>query len=213
MTKLRSLLLTLAIALLTACGGGSAEPKVVVMFGDSLTDNNGEFVTRSQHWVEKIKAQITANGLDANVSVTVVNEGIGGENSQEALDRLPGVLAKYKPSHIVLTHGTNDISPTCPQCAEIITRPYLEAMAQLAKDAGVRVIMGEFTLKAYGSEVQQAYSVAYQKASQNSGSTYVHLVAGIPYDLSNYQFDGIHFTDGAQEAIKNNLAAVLFPTF
>lgn len=211
MTKLRYLLLTLCITLLTGCGGGGSEPAVVVIFGDSLTDNNGRFVTPSEHWVEKLKAQIVADGLDAPASISVVNEGFAGENSQDALDRLPGVLANYKPTHIILTHGTNDISPTCPQCADVITRPYLEAMAALSKEAGARVIMGEFTLRAYGSEVAQAYTNAYQNAAQNSGSTYVNMVAGIPFDLSNYNFDGIHFADGAQEALKNNIAAALFP--
>lgn len=209
--------LVFAVALmslsLTACGGGSAspEPAVVVAFGDSLTANNAMFVTPSVHWVELLKAQIKANGLDAKRSVTVINEGIGGEDSTAALARLPAVLVNDKPTHIILTHGTNDLPPYCLDCPAAITQVNLEAMAELAKKAGVKVIMGEFTLRAYGTPMAQAYTKAYQAAALNSKTTYANLVQGIPFDGNYYQPDGIHFTDAAQDALKNNVAAALFP--
>jgi acyl-CoA thioesterase-1 len=213
MIKLSTLLVSLSLVVLTACGGGSdpKEPAVIMVYGDSLTHNNGVWVTPSEHWVERLKSAITAEKLDAERSVTVVNEGLAGENSLDALDRLPGALTAHKPTHVVLLHGTNDIPPFCPECAEIITRPYLEAMAKVAKESGAEVIMGEFTLKAYGGAVAGAYTAAYQTAARNSESTYVNLVTNIPFDGTNYWFDGIHFTNDSQEAIKNNLSSVLFP--
>jgi acyl-CoA thioesterase I len=213
MNKLSTLLVSLSMLLLTACGGGSDTkgPAVIVAYGDSLTANDARWVTPTEHWVERLKSAVTAEGLNAERSVTIVNEGLGAENSIDALDRLPGVLAAHKPTHIILMHGTNDIPPFCPECPNDITRGYMEAMAKLAKEAGAEVIMGEFTLKAYGGEIAQAYTAAYQNAAANSKSTYVNLVNGIPYDANNYEFDGIHFTDAAQEAIKNNVAGALFP--
>lgn len=213
MKKLSTLFVSLSMLLLAACGGGSdsSKPAVVVMFGDSLTNDGGQWVNPGELWVEKLKAQVTADGIDAKRSVTIVNEGLGGEDSQAALDRLPGVLATHKPTHIFLMHGTNDIPPFCPECAEVITRPYLEAMAKLAQDAGAKVIFGEFTLKAYGGETAQAYSAAYQKAASNTKSTYVNMSNGVPYDGNYYHFDGVHFTDSAQVLIKNNAASALFP--
>ena len=210
MKKISSLLLALSLLLLSACGGGSPGPAVIVLFGDSLTENKGQFVTPSEHWSQKLKAQITASGLDANRTVTVINEGIGGENSGDALLRLPAVLAKYKPTHILLTHGTNDIPPFC--CGYFAQpQSNLEAMAGLAKQAGVKVIMGEFTLKVYGNDIENGYTNMYVSAAKNTKSTYVNLVKGIAYDTTNYQPDGVHFMDAAQEAIKNNLVAALFP--
>lgn len=210
MNKLSTLLLSLSMLLLTACGGGgSSGPAVVVTYGDSLTNDAGMWVTPSEHWVERLKSAVA--GANLGRSVTIVNEGKGGEDSQAALDRLPGVLATHKPTHIILMHGTNDIPPFCPECPDVITRQYLESMAKLAKEAGAEVIMGEFTLKALGGEIAQNYSAAYQQAASNSRSTYVNLSNGIPYDGNNYHFDGIHFTDAAQETIKNNAAGALFP--
>lgn len=183
---------------------------MVVVFGDSLTENKAQFVTPSEHWTVKLQQQITANGLDAKRTVTVINEGIGGENTDDALLRLPGVLAQYKPTHIFLTHGTNDIPPFC--CGYFgQPQANLEAMAALAKKAGVKVIMGEFTLKVFGDDIANGYTNMYVQAAKNSKSTYVNLVKNLPYDAGNYQPDGVHFTDGAQEAIKNNAASALFP--
>ena len=183
---------------------------MIVLFGDSLTENNGQFASTSEHWSVKIKNQITASGFDAKRTVTVINEGIGGENSSDALARLPGVLATYKPTHIILTHGTNDIPPFC--CG-FFAQPQanLQAMAALAKQAGVIVIMGEFTLKVYGTEIANGYTDMYVKAAKNSNSVYVNLTNGIPYDSANYNADGLHFSNGSQEAIKNNATAALFP--
>lgn len=205
--------MSLSLLLLTACGGGSEPrgPAVIMVYGDSLTANDGRWVAPSEHWVERLKAAITAEKLDAESPVTVVNEGLSAENSQDALDRLPLALATHKPTHVVLLHGTNDISPFCPECADVITRPYLEAMAKLAKASEAKVIVGEFTLKAYGGGIAGAYTAAIQKAASNSESTYVNMVTNIPFDGTGYQFDGIHFTDGSQETIKNNLSAALFP--
>lgn len=213
MKKLSTLLVSLSMLALSACGGGSDSggAAVVVTFGDSLTNDRGQWVTPDQLWVEKLKAQVEADGLTAKRSITIINEGLGGEDSQAALNRLPDVLATYKPTHIFLMHGTNDIPPFCPECAEVITRPYLEQMAKLAQDAGAKVIFGEFTLKAYGGETAQAYTAAYQKAASNTKSTYVNLSNGIPYDGNYYHFDGTHFTDAAQVLIKNNAASALFP--
>lgn len=211
MKKFATFLASLSFLLLTACGGGdSPSNAVIVAFGDSLTENNGQFTSTSEHWTEKLKTQITVSGLDAGRTVTVINEGIGGENTTDALKRLPGVLATYKPTHIILTHGTNDIPPFC--CG-FFAEPQanLEAMAKLAQASGVKVIMGEFTLKLYGSDIAAGYTDMVTKAARNSSSTYVNLVAGIAYDASNYNADGLHFNNGSQEAIKSNLVNALFP--
>ncbi|MCB2018480.1 MAG: hypothetical protein KDF54_13365, partial [Hydrogenophaga sp.] len=212
MKKLTTLLALLSALMVSACGGGgNSGPAVIVAYGDSLTNDAGQWVTPSELWVEKLKAQIQADGLNEKREITVINAGLGGEDSEAALQRLPGILANYKPTHILLMHGTNDIPPFCPGCPDAITRPNLEAMAALAKDAGADVIMGEFTLKSFGSEMAQNYTNAIVQAAANTKSGYVNLSAGIPYDDTYYQFDGVHFTDAAQELIKNNAAAALFP--
>ena len=67
MKKLSTLLVSLSMLLLSACGGGSDSSKaaVVVMFGDSLTNDRGQWVTPDQLWVEKLKAQVEADKVAA----------------------------------------------------------------------------------------------------------------------------------------------------
>lgn len=214
MSWMRAVLILAFVAGLMSCGGGSDDegrstPAVVVLFGDSLTENRGEFVTPSEHWETRLKAKISAEGLDRNAPVTVVNEGIGGETTVGALRRLPNVLAAHRPTHVVIQHGTNDIWTRCGPCFDE-TRGNLEQLATIAKNAGAQVVFAETTFRLRGGGEAAAYTDMVQRAAQNTGSTYVNLVGNVPYDGANYS-DGIHFTDTPQEAMTNNLVGGLFP--
>ncbi len=214
MSRMRAALIVAVATILVACGGdsddgGRTTPAVVVLFGDSLTENRGEFVTPSQHFETRLKARISAEGLDRTAPVTVINEGIGGDTTVGALQRLPNVLAAYKPTHIVIQHGTNDIWTRCGPCFDE-TRGNLEQLAVAARNAGAKVVFAETTFRLRGAGEAAAYTDMVQRAAQNTGSTYVNLVSNVPYDGAHYS-DGIHFTDLAQEAMTNSLAAGLFP--
>jgi acyl-CoA thioesterase I len=217
MKLLQHAFLVLMVGLLSACGGGSDDeggvattPAVVVAFGDSLTANNGSYVTPGVHWVEKLKARISADGINAKVSVTVVNEGRNGETTSQALARLPSVLSAHRPTHIFLAHGTNDIWWECPGCFAR-AQGNLQQMAELAKAAGAKVIMTDMNFKTNGAAQAQAYTAMFTGAAAATGTTYVDMAAGLPYDLSAYYPDGVHFTDGAQDTLMNNAARALFP--
>lgn len=196
----KALASALALSLLAACGGGGgdegASRNVVVLFGDSLADNNGRFVTPTEHWTEKLKAQRTDS--------TIVVSAVGGETTVRALQRLPSVLAAHRPTHIVLMHGTNDLWRECQGCYKA-TQENLEKMAAIARGQGVTVIFGEMTFKRFGGAVAGAYSNIYQSAASNTGSRHVNMVAGVPYDRANYHPDMVHFNNGAQTALKDSV--------
>ena len=209
----KHLLLALTFAVLSACGGGSSDPAptqpaVVVVFGDSLTEG-GAYVTPGNRWVEKLGAQIKADGLDAKAPISVSNLGRSGETSTQALSRLPGILAARKPTHIILAHGTNDIWWDCPGCYDR-TQDNLLQMANLAKAAGAKVIMGDFTFKIRGDAAAQSFSAMYTNVASATGSAYVQLINGIPFDSVNYHADRVHLTDAAQDAIEGNAAKALY---
>lgn len=213
MRWMQAVLILVSATVMAACGGGDDEgrstPAVVVLFGDSLTENRGEFVTPSQHFETRLRGKISAEGLDRNAPITVVNEGIGGETTVGALRRLPNVLAAHRPTHVVIQHGTNDIWTRCGPCFNE-TRANLEQLAVIAKNAGAQVVFAETTFRLRGGGEAAAYTDMVQRAAQNTGSTYVNLVANVPYDGAHYS-DGIHFTDLAQEAMASSLAGGLFP--
>ncbi|MDO8903663.1 GDSL-type esterase/lipase family protein [Hydrogenophaga sp.] len=194
----RILIVSMAVAILTACGGGggSEARSVVVVFGDSLSNNNGQFVTSNEHWTEKLKAERPGS--------TIVVSALSGETAADAVKRLPSVLATHRPTHIIISHGTNDYWRACRGCYAQ-TQKHLEDMAMIANENGVVVILGDMTYKRGGPPEASAYSAMYRSAAGATGSRYVNMVANIPYDRVHYHSDMIHYNNNSQEALKNSV--------
>lgn len=207
----------LLFSMLSACGGGddedvgpkpSSKPLVIVAFGDSLTSED-IFITPGSGWVNLLRQRLAADGVNAKHPVTVINEGRGGETTPQALSRISTVLATHKPTHIVLTHGTNDIWWDCPGCFAS-TQANLIAMGNAAKAAGAKVVYGDMTLRLRGEAEATAYTAMVRNAAASTGSEYVHMVANVAFDNVNYYPDKVHFTNAAQPAMAEAVARTLY---
>lgn len=99
----------------------------VLAFGDSLTKGYG--VSPSESY-PSVLAEL--------LHVSVYNEGISGELSEEGLKRLEPLLDKYKPHILVLCHGANDILRRKDLQK---TQENLVKMVQIAKAKGVYVLL------------------------------------------------------------------------
>jgi acyl-CoA thioesterase I len=104
-----------------------SDSSVVVAFGDSLTAGTGAS-----------RAQSYPSVLAELIGCRVVNAGIHGEDSSEALRRLPAVLKAERPDLLILCQGGNDM---LRGQEERVIRGNLEAMVSAAKDAGADVIL------------------------------------------------------------------------
>ncbi|MCK5850202.1 MAG: hypothetical protein KAH23_04745 [Kiritimatiellae bacterium] len=104
-------LITLTLGLITGCeldGGdhnlgdghdfGDNDYSLCVALGDSITEGHGLDSS------ETYPSQLTVI-----IAKTVVNEGNGGEHSNEGASRVNNVLNRHKPGFLLILYGANDI--------------------------------------------------------------------------------------------------------
>ena len=68
----------------------------------------------------------------------VVNAGVSGNTSAQALERLPGLLAEHQPKLVIVSIGGNDFLRQLP---EADTRANIIAICQQAQASGAQVLL------------------------------------------------------------------------
>ncbi len=121
-----------ALLALAACGGKSREAPLpsgakVLALGDSLTAPHG--VQAQEAW-PMLLAQKTG--------WQVINGGISGNTSADALARLPALLEEHQPQLLLLSLGGNDMLRKQPQGQTVAN---LERMIDMARGKGARVVL------------------------------------------------------------------------
>jgi len=82
-----------------------AEPQTkVIVLGDSITKGVRSGVTAEETFGALLQRDLRAAGR----SVEVVNQGIGGERTDQALQRLQADILARQPQVVVVMYGTND---------------------------------------------------------------------------------------------------------
>ena len=74
----------------------------LLILGDSLSAGYGLEADRS--WVD----QLTISPPDDGDSITVLNASISGETTTGGRSRLPGLLDRHQPTHVLIALGAND---------------------------------------------------------------------------------------------------------
>ena len=132
----RTLALGAAALLGTALAGcgrsqGKAQPvpagSTVLALGDSLTYGTGASAETSY---PTVLAELTG--------WNVVNAGVPGDTSAQALARLPALLAEHQPKLVIVSIGGNDFLRKLP---ESDTRAHVHAICKQSLDAGAQVLL------------------------------------------------------------------------
>ena len=79
-------------------------PLRIVTLGDSITKGVRPGVKPEETFAARLEAALRAEGVD----VTVLNVGIGGERTDQALRRLVKDVLAQKPGLVTIMYGTND---------------------------------------------------------------------------------------------------------
>lgn len=99
----------------------------VLALGDSLTFGTGATPETSYPAV-----------LAALSGWQVVNAGVPGDTSAQALERLPALLQEHQPALVLVSIGGNDLLRRLP---EADTRAHVQRICELAQGAGAQVLL------------------------------------------------------------------------
>ena len=124
----------------TATQTWATRPITIVTLGDSITRGMRSGVTAEQTFAAQLEQQLNAAGT----AVRVVNVGIGGERTDQALQRLNRVL-EHRPDLVTIMYGTNDSYVDIGKSESRLTaEQYRENLIQLASELlqrGIRPVL------------------------------------------------------------------------
>jgi len=132
-----------ALTLVEAEAQQPLAPAVVVMLGDSITKGVRPGVQAEETFAALVERALTTEGIAAKV----VNMGIGGERTDQALQRLETV-AEQRPRVVVVMYGTNDSYVDRGATASRLSREAFgghlrEIVARLRKEGSTPLLMTE----------------------------------------------------------------------
>jgi acyl-CoA thioesterase-1 len=216
-----SLLAVLVAALLVlgACGsapGPTPEPApgaarqatppdnrpVIVAFGDSLTAGFGADTGKS--YPDFLQQELDGRGLRDRV----VNAGISGETTTDALERLSTVTA-LKPAVAIVEFGGNDGLRGLPVST---TRSNLDQIIVGLKDSGAEVLLAGMTLPPnYGPDYIATFQRVYgDLAAKDKVALIPFLLEGVA-GTSRMQLDGLHPTADGNRLVAATVMRYLQP--
>lgn len=186
-----------------ACAKGPAG--TVLVLGDSLSAAHN--IPADAGWVSLLDKRVRQQ---SKTPPRIVNASMSGETTAGALTRLPGLLAREKPTVVVIALGGNDaLRGLTP--AQV--RGNLEKMLLASRAAGAKVLLlGIDVPPNYGPAYRQRLAAAYRAlADQYKVPLLPFLLEGVALQPGLMQADGLHPTAQAQPRVLDNVWPLLKP--
>jgi len=180
-----------ALAVLATANPVAAKPAQILVVGDSLSAGYG--LSAGEGWVDLLTKKLAREKIAAQV----INASISGDTTAGGLARLPALLAKHKPTLVVIELGGNDGLRGSPVAA---AKANLMKMAELAKASGAKVlVVGMRMPPNFGPSYTTQFEAMYAEVAKAVGGGLVpFFLDRIGTDLSKFQADKIHPTAAAQ---------------
>ena len=192
----------LALLFVGAATNAHSAPKSVLVLGDSLSAEYG--LSRGSGWVALLDQGLKAKKIDAEI----VNASISGETSSGGRTRLPALLAKYRPSIVVVELGANDGLRGLPVAA---AEANFRAIISQSRQAGAQVLLiGMHLPPNYGRDYGDHFFAMYGKLAREYHAPLVpFMLEGVADNL--FQADRLHPTAQAHPIILANIWPRLLP--
>jgi acyl-CoA thioesterase-1 len=185
----------------------AAARQTVLVVGDSLSAEYG--LARGTGWVALLERRLAEQKRD----VAVVNASVSGDTTSGGRSRLPDLLARHRPTQVILELGGNDALRGLPLD---MTRGNLAAMTRAARAAGASVLLvGMQVPPNYGRQYADDFAALYASVARAEGAALVPFllkgVADVPQSEALFQPDRIHPNAQAQPTMLDNVWAGLRP--
>ncbi|HEY1393301.1 MAG TPA: arylesterase [Methylibium sp.] len=186
----------------------ATKPVVVLVLGDSLSAEYG--LKRGSGWVALMEQRIKQQ----KPGTVVINASISGDTTAGGRSRLPALLDRQHPTHVIIELGGNDALRGLPLA---MTEANLTAMSQAVKASGAKpMLIGMQLPPNYGRQYTQDFSALYARVAKAEGAALVpFLLKGIADgpDATDkwFQADRIHPREEAHPLMLANVWPVLWP--
>ncbi len=177
------------------------EPRILLL-GDSLSAAYN--IPVDQSWPVLFQRQLQSTSPGAEL----VNASISGETTGGGLQRLPGLLDRHQPSHLIIELGGND---GLRGLSFKQARANLQAMIELARARDIEVLLIGVRLPPnLGPVYSRLFQNMYDSLDDSNDIEYLpRFLGGIAADQADYmQADGIHPTARAQPLLAEKVLAV-----
>jgi acyl-CoA thioesterase I len=184
-----------------SCGGenfdkihnlGSAG-ETIVCFGDSLTEGVGASEGEDYPTV-----------LSRRLGVPVLNAGLRGDTTAQALERLADVVLNKNPRLVIILLGGNDFLRRLPLDQ---TRKNLEDIVRQVQGRGAMVAIAGLKLGLFSDE----YGAMFEETAARLGALYIpQILKGILSD-SSLRSDPIHPNGAGYRLIADRIAEKIKP--
>ena len=183
----------------------AAEPKTILVFGDSLSD--GFMLKRSEAYPALLAKKLRAAGLN----FLVTNASASGGTTDGGLERLPPHL-KHKIDILILELGINDAFRGVPM--DQIQNNLQEIIDKVkARNPNARIVIAGIQLPGYAAEdyVSAFGQMFADLAAKNRAALVPYLLETVAGNPSLNLADGIHPNAAGQQILAENVWRVLEP--
>jgi acyl-CoA thioesterase-1 len=169
------------------------EKGMIVCFGDSITEG---------HRLRRVNSYPYQLGL--SLGEEIINTGISGETSSEALVRLERDVLEKKPRLVIVQFGGND--PPC-QIPLQATLKNNDLIVERILNAGAIpvLLIGEFNM------LEPQYLEGFREIAERRGILLIEDAIDEIIKDSKFRLDDVHPNVGGQKILAQNIARAIKP--
>lgn len=174
------------------------------MLGDSISAEYG--LPRDTGWVALLRKRLA----DERIDYSVANASISGDTTSGGRARMPELMARLKPSIVIVELGANDALRGVPLST---TQDNLRTIVEQAQQGRAKVVLvGMYVPANYGQAYTQRFHALYSTLAHDMHVKLVpFLLAGIENRPDMFQSDQMHPSQQAQPVLLDNVWPVLSP--